>query len=803
MQKKISQKQSGIQEPPIREGTDNHFIIRLLNPSETSIWIWLTRFILFFGCYIVIGFYLTFGISFIPGGERAATVNSKIQVLPPSTNETWSIGIAAVLSYVVVLSTMALEAYIITPLYYGGENMIGLPMVHWMTWKSILDSVYHFINPNNYIDTRITEFQGKVGEPFMEQLTSSDSFWIDFVADVGDGFNPTYAVFSSMARSYIDLHGFRLPRSDIVIVGGDLAYPMPTHYDILSRFIRPVSWSYPESVEDKPRNMYLLAGNHEAFDSLHNYRHLILSRPKIGGWTVKNKTSYFVIQLPHNWWMFCVDPGNETEQDLDEPQIQYFTKIVKEKTNEDSRFIFTVHEPDWIKNSGHGYALYKRMIEFRENVLGHRLKLCLAGDLHYYRRMEEVSGTGEKPISNEAQFPSYITNKMQLIVAGNGGAFSHPTFAPEIHQVHLGEPFLSPSQTKTFQVVTDWPTPQDSASHFDKLWTKAFSWGKNGQYGDMIGILYMGFFLACNPWDYSPSTYDVGNTHYNTTSYYAWPNATDVWPNATYLYRMICSLWFWPPGLWMMIEKIILATTSLALNTKSQTISALSLAFSHFTAHFLFAFLCRKISDAIWAQAIYSGGNNQITFGYVILFCFLSNLTTYAFGYFLGVYITAVYFYITLRILKTHYNEPMSSIEWQDNKGFLRMCINREGDLDLYSIGIVQTPRKWRQRLMPDEYSDIHVGYFIPSDVALSCCLVEKVLIKRGGSVSTTSGGGLLPSPAAAAAASGADDKLTSSASPPKYYRHFVNSSSRTTNSGGENNNVNNKNDNGDAVVVS
>ena len=51
-------------------------------------------------------------------------------------------------------------------------------------------------------------------------------YWLDFCADVGDGFNPTYAVFSTMARSHLKLDdGIELPRGDSLIVGGDIAYP--------------------------------------------------------------------------------------------------------------------------------------------------------------------------------------------------------------------------------------------------------------------------------------------------------------------------------------------------------------------------------------------------------------------------------------------------------------------------------------------------------------------------------------------------------------------------------------------------
>ena len=64
--------------------------------------------------------------------------------------------------------------------------------------------------------------------PIIKEEASGEKqeFWLDFCADVGDGFNPTFAVFSTMARSVLRLEGgVEVPRADAVLVGGDIAYP--------------------------------------------------------------------------------------------------------------------------------------------------------------------------------------------------------------------------------------------------------------------------------------------------------------------------------------------------------------------------------------------------------------------------------------------------------------------------------------------------------------------------------------------------------------------------------------------------
>jgi len=56
-------------------------------------------------------------------------------------------------------------------------------------------------------------------------------FWIDFCADTGDGFNSSYNIARMLAQKSLEVHhdadGKVLPRGNILIIGGDLAYPDP------------------------------------------------------------------------------------------------------------------------------------------------------------------------------------------------------------------------------------------------------------------------------------------------------------------------------------------------------------------------------------------------------------------------------------------------------------------------------------------------------------------------------------------------------------------------------------------------
>ena len=55
-----------------------------------------------------------------------------------------------------------------------------------------------------------------------------DELWLDYVADTGDGFNPTYAIASLLARPSLSLGGRETRRGEVLIMGGDQVYPSAT-----------------------------------------------------------------------------------------------------------------------------------------------------------------------------------------------------------------------------------------------------------------------------------------------------------------------------------------------------------------------------------------------------------------------------------------------------------------------------------------------------------------------------------------------------------------------------------------------
>jgi hypothetical protein len=714
------------------------FMIKITDPSEISPSIWCFR-ILIFIIYLIIGIFGNASYDF------------------PNLN--YSMGFAALLSFITIFICIAIESLIIVPCYYGKDSTIGMPCVHWFSYHVTIDSVYHFLHPPNYTDLR-KEFAGKKLDVYVEQIpeyhleeTNKDmkDYWFDFVADVGDGFNGTYSVFSTMAQRTLNIQGNILPRANSVIIGGDLVYPWPKKEYLAARFIRPVSWAFPQEHEQEQENerdhviikpsLYIILGNHEYANSpLINETILQRKNRQIGSWNLKNNQPYFVIRMPFNWVLFCVDPGNDSIQDLDEDQIQYFKTYVETQTNKEDRFIMVVHEPDWIKNGplGHGYNLFKKLCYFRKDILGDRLIVSLAGDLHYYRRHEEIiSEDNPNSVSIKLQdvpYPSYETNRRQLLVAGHGGAFGHPTFMPDINTIRLGDPHIH--NAPEYRKITDYPDPTTSRNIFLENFLHAYSWGKNYGEGIILGLFYMQFFLAITPSDYSKSTTLVNNNNNNgaITSF-----LQPLW-NISLLQRSITSFFFWMTLVHFIVQNIIITTSSMAMNPLFHKFRAIVLIILHTGMHLVFAIVLRMIFDSIWGSILINNSASHVVtdndrFWYTVLFCYLSNCSMYAAGYWTSCFIESLFMFLAIMVFKAQYNEPMGGIEWQDHKGFLRIRLRADGDMEIFNLGIDKCPRKWVQRDVKSSSSSSFVdnpNVFMPaSGNPVEVRIIEKILVKR------------------------------------------------------------------------
>ena len=101
--------------------------------------------------------------------------------------------------------------------------------------------------------------------------------WIDFVADTGDDHDVSQAVgrmlFAEYALAGTDAR--LLPRGDLLIFGGDTAYPAATALEIERRLLRPWNKTLRERGEGAhPRVLLGIPGNHDWYDGLDGFGRL-------------------------------------------------------------------------------------------------------------------------------------------------------------------------------------------------------------------------------------------------------------------------------------------------------------------------------------------------------------------------------------------------------------------------------------------------------------------------------------------------------------------------------------------------
>ncbi|MGE0203112.1 MAG: phosphatidylserine/phosphatidylglycerophosphate/cardiolipin synthase family protein [Hyphomicrobiaceae bacterium] len=240
--------------------------------------------------------------------------------------------------------------------------------------------------------------------------------WIDYIADLGDGFEATYAMAFLMARETLEVADARapkerhaLPAGQILVMGGDQAYPQATQQEYQARLVDPYSWAY--TTDQPARKLFAIPGNHDWYDGLNAFSSLFTSaRDRISGgigkhlgaWRCHQHRSYWALKLPYDWWIW--GPDIQLEGNLDDPQRDYFD-IVSDHTRPGDKIIICLAEPSWHHEN------YDNLHEISMLARKRGAKVCavLAGDWHHYSR---------------------YTNPelgVQFITCGGGGAFAHAT----------------------------------------------------------------------------------------------------------------------------------------------------------------------------------------------------------------------------------------------------------------------------------------------------------------------------------------------------------------------------------------
>jgi hypothetical protein len=241
-------------------------------------------------------------------------------------------------------------------------------------------------------------------------IGENTSIWIDYVADLGDGFDATYAIAYLLAQPFLKLGERELPRGSALILGGDEVYPTAERDAYIVRLRKPYEFAWPKIDDDKScPPVFALPGNHDWYDGLIVFLALFCreKRTRLGNWGSMQRRSYFSVKLTEKWWLWGIDIA--LIRDMDQPQADYFVHAAKQ-IPEEANIILCSAEPGWYEaaEEGASYRILGYASSLARNANRNlRIPLVLSGDTHHYARYE---GAGT-----------------QFVTSGGGGAFLHGT----------------------------------------------------------------------------------------------------------------------------------------------------------------------------------------------------------------------------------------------------------------------------------------------------------------------------------------------------------------------------------------
>ncbi|MFS7977669.1 putative calcineurin-like phosphoesterase domain, ApaH type [Helianthus anomalus] len=258
----------------------------------------------------------------------------------------------------------------ISPIYSLWAAFIGLYMANYLVerstgtsadlFKTVFDlvfvTVFVGIFDMRMMQAAMSKVHEGVKEDFLyDHLSEKYQLWFDFMADTGDGGNSSYSVAWLLAQPSLyalDNHSLQqLPRGDLLLIGGDLAYPNPSAFTYEKRVFSPFeyalqspSWykdvriavekpELPFGVTDLKQydgpQCFVIPGNHDWFDGRQTFMRYICHKSWLGGWLMPQKKSYFALQLLKGWWVFGLDLA--LQNDMDVYQFKFFAELIKEK----------------------------------------------------------------------------------------------------------------------------------------------------------------------------------------------------------------------------------------------------------------------------------------------------------------------------------------------------------------------------------------------------------------------------------------------------------------------------------------
>jgi hypothetical protein len=268
---------------------------------------------------------------------------------------------------------------------------------------------------------------------------------------------------------------------------------------------------------------------------------------------------------------------------------------------------------------------------------------------------------------------------VQKITSGGGGAFLHPTHAPDTHKLVNGF--------------------EQRAAYPDEKTSRRLSW-KNFLFpffNPKSGWLYA-FVYAMSAW--------LASAGLGAADVTDLPTAMGAALNAAIRDPL--------NGMWLVL---IVGGFIFFTDTHVRTWRIVGGA-CHAILHLAAAFAVG------WLALLITRDGFGLRYG-ATLQLLLSGIITFTLGGPVGSFILGLYLFISIRVFGRHGNEAFSSLRIEDYKEWLRLRIAPDGTLTIFAIAIDRVPRRWRDSIRGGEPTSV-----ADDSRASAPRLIDKVVVK-------------------------------------------------------------------------
>lgn len=536
----------------------------------------------------------------------------------------------------------------------GQLGFLRQPRVRWLSPPLLLKAGVEVAVSSTFgqfADRRELE-TAEQDSPF--DYSAEPELWVDYLSDTGDSWEATYTMAWLLGRAELSVGGQeeKLPRGDVLLLGGDQVYPAPGVDGVAyeDRFVGPFSAAAPSGTPS--HDLFALPGNHDWYDGLTSFLRIFCRpdwiEPKtIGDWRTRQKRSYWALRLPHDWWIWAIDIQLDTY--IDNAQLAYFEQFRGELEKGGQRVILITAKPSWLKAEPGSFApaSWRNLAYFERRMIreaGGELALTLTGDLHHYSRYETEGATAG---------PARIT-------AGGGGAYLSATHSlPDAIDL-IPEQGAAPLRYRRVEIY-----PPEKAS-------KRLSWGifalpwHNPWFALVLGAIYALFAAAI-----------LGTLNAGEEGLISRAEEGDA---LTFLGNSV-------GGATIILAVLLGAILSVYADFRNRVVKVLA-GNAHALLH------VAAVGLLVYLLALpFEGENADADFwGVAVGAAFIG-------GFAGGSLLFALYLFVVHRIrghrAPKHTNEVFAGQGIRGYKHLLRLHIDRQGQLTVHALGVKRICRRW------------------------------------------------------------------------------------------------------------